>query len=398
MSRSARLTYPGGVFHVISRCLFREPLLDGEDERGHYLTLLSEASQRTDARVLSYCLMSNHLHLIIRAGDEPLSRLMQRVHTGYARWKNRRAKRMGPVFADRYRAILVETESYLLELIRYVHLNPVRARVVSHPGQTTWSSHTILAGAATCPEWLDADFVWRQFSGSRADAQKSYVSFVEDGLASERSSILSGDQWLETARELWKAAGHDLRVSDPILGSDEFVKRVLAHVEDECADQGMGLAPRRARRPLRPQLDDLIDLICDAMKLEREEFDERPQRRLPQHARQVLARIWVKEYGRRQLELARLMRTYPSAVSRWYSHAITRLDEVERLSEEIVARLAEIERGHELVSGEDLEAKRIVRPRQEPGRITFNVELLEDRTEIVDADGAVDAPGVEGEA
>ena len=84
MSRSARLNYPGGVFHLISRCLNRQSLLDGQTERADYLSLLGQASQYTDARVLAWCVMSNHVHLVVRAGDEPLSRLMRRVHTGRA--------------------------------------------------------------------------------------------------------------------------------------------------------------------------------------------------------------------------------------------------------------------------------------------------------------------------
>ena len=110
MSRSARLHYPGGVFHIISRCVNREFLLEGAAERARYVSLLEAASLPTDARVLACCVMSNHVPLVVRAGEEPLARLMKRVNTGYALWKNKRNRRLGPLFAGRYKALLVEHE------------------------------------------------------------------------------------------------------------------------------------------------------------------------------------------------------------------------------------------------------------------------------------------------
>ena len=118
--------------------------------------------------------MSTHVHLVVRAGKEPLARLMGRVNAGYALWKNRKERRIGPVFAQRYKAVLVEEDPYLLELIRYVHLNPVRAGVVHRPEESVWSSHRLYIGLEVVPGWLDDDFVLSQF-GRRKELAARYI-------------------------------------------------------------------------------------------------------------------------------------------------------------------------------------------------------------------------------
>ena len=140
MPRSSRIHVEGGVYHLISRCLNHEYLLAGEAERRWYLAALERALSRTDTVMIGWCIMSNHAHLVVRSGKRRLSDLMRRVNVSYANWKNRKEKRIGPVFASRYKSILVEEESYLLELIRYIHLNPVRAGLVDRAEDSDWSS------------------------------------------------------------------------------------------------------------------------------------------------------------------------------------------------------------------------------------------------------------------
>jgi putative transposase len=170
MPRAARLHYPGGIFHIVSRCLNREYLLDGETERAYYIALLGRVLSRTDHRVLAWCLMSNHVHLVVEAGEAPLARLMKPLHTGYAVWKNTQDGRLGPVFAERYRSILVERDAHLDELVRYVHLNPVRAGVVTSPEASRWTSHRAYLGADPCPVWLDIRVVLSRFARDAKEA------------------------------------------------------------------------------------------------------------------------------------------------------------------------------------------------------------------------------------
>lgn len=142
MARYARIYCPGGIFHLVSRCFEKRFFIAGQIERDYYLQLLGRSLSKTDVLLLGWCLMSSHIHLVVKAGRDPLERVMKSVHSGFAVWLNRKmGGRKGAVFAERYKAILVDEEAYLLELIRYVHNNPVRAALVREAQHSSWSSH-----------------------------------------------------------------------------------------------------------------------------------------------------------------------------------------------------------------------------------------------------------------
>ena len=162
MARRGRLSVEGGVFHVVSRFARDEWWLDREGARDAYLRYLGEASQAGGVEVLAYCLMSNHVHLVVVQGERPLERFTKSLHTGFAGWAHRGArgkKARGAVFADRPRTLLVEQDSYLLSLVRYVHNNPVRAGVSRFARSSEWSSHQAYIGRVEAPEWLRLGYV-----------------------------------------------------------------------------------------------------------------------------------------------------------------------------------------------------------------------------------------------
>ena len=166
-------------------------MIDGPRDRSKYLGLVGETLERCDVVVLAWCLMSNHVHLVVRAGKDPLEKFMKPVNTGYAVWKNKRCGRLGPLFAGRYSSILVEEETYLLELIRYVHNNPVRAGVVSRPELSGWSSHQAYMGLENTHEWLNIGLVLEHFSKEPERALRAFGEFV-NGRPEGRSSDLLG--------------------------------------------------------------------------------------------------------------------------------------------------------------------------------------------------------------
>ena len=153
MPRLARIHVTGGLFHVISRFHGRRYYLDIEGAREKYLELLGKAAATHDGRIIAYCLMSSHVHLVIQPGTDPIGLLTRKVHAPFGVWINKRRGGLGTILADRPKSVLVHSETYGMELIRYVHNNPVRARVVSRASESDWSSHCAYLGLAASPAW-----------------------------------------------------------------------------------------------------------------------------------------------------------------------------------------------------------------------------------------------------
>jgi putative transposase len=157
MPRTARLQFTGGVCHIVSRFARDEWWLDRDGAREAYLELIGRAAKADDLLVLSYCLMSNHVHLVVVQGTAPLARFMKSVHTGFAAFAHAsrvHKKAQGPVFAGGPRMVWVQRDEYLLELVRYVHNNPVRAGLVRATRNSSWSSHRAYIGKSEAPQWL----------------------------------------------------------------------------------------------------------------------------------------------------------------------------------------------------------------------------------------------------
>ncbi len=205
MARPLRLEFPHAVYHVTSRGNARQKIVRGDSDRQAFLSALAQVVDRFDWRCYAYCLMDNHYHLLIETPKPNLSLGMRQLNGPYTQAFNRRHRRVGHLFQGRFKAILVEKEAYLLELCRYVVLNPVRAKLVRHPKRWKWSSYRATAGQATVPEFLTVDWVWEQFGVRRPTAQQRYQDFVRMGMGDE-------SPWEELRGQMY-------------LGSDTFVAR-----------------------------------------------------------------------------------------------------------------------------------------------------------------------------
>jgi putative transposase len=186
MPRKPRLHVPGGFYHVILRGNHREPLFRTNGDRGYLNALVGDVATRFELRILAYCWMTNHLHLAVRVGNAPLGQPMQRLAMRYSRHIHRDAGQVGHLFERRFRAILVDADSYLLALVRYIHLNPVVAGMVAEPMAYRWSSHRDYLGRRTVA-WLDTSFVLRMFGPTAGVARVRYAhfmrSYADDDLA-----------------------------------------------------------------------------------------------------------------------------------------------------------------------------------------------------------------------
>lgn len=182
MSRPPRLEFPGALYHVTARGNRLATIYRDEIDRRAWIAILRNTCARFNLRVHAYCQMTNHFHLLIETPDGNLARGMAYLNGLYSRHVNYHHALVGHLFQGRYKAILVQKESYLLELARYVVLNPVRAGMVSVPEQWDWSSYRWTTSDAIPPPWLHTDFLLSQFGGERREAIKRFRVFVQAGM------------------------------------------------------------------------------------------------------------------------------------------------------------------------------------------------------------------------
>lgn len=181
--RKPRLLFPGGLYHVIARGNQKQKTFLTKEDYLKYLRLLGEQLELREIKLFAYCLMPNHVHLLMeQAGNHPLSRYMQRLQTAYTQYFNRKHEKVGHLFQGRYKAIVVDKDSYLLELVRYIQLNPFRAKLEKQPGEYPWTSHKQYMGQEKKPlAKAEAGPVLAMFSKRKKEAQRAYVRFVGEG-------------------------------------------------------------------------------------------------------------------------------------------------------------------------------------------------------------------------
>lgn len=258
MARKPRVHFPAALYHVMLRGNARQDIFFDDEDRYRFYLLLQEGVERYGHRIHAFCLMTNHVHLAIQVGDIPLSRIMQNLSFRYTRWINWRRNRCGHLFQGRFKAVLVDADSYLLELTRYIHLNPVRADMTQLPEEYPWSGHRAYLGLETIP-WLTTDWVLAQFAGKCKRAQSEYRKFVDMG---------KGDGHLQ---EFHSVTGSDSR----ILGDDDFIDKVLAQAES------------RSRRPA--SMDEIITKVCRVYGIEENDLATPGKYRILSEARGLAA-------------------------------------------------------------------------------------------------------------
>jgi REP element-mobilizing transposase RayT len=263
MARKPRIHLPGGIYHVIFRGNGGQDVFLSEADRYRFYLLLQEGSNRFGYRIHAFCLMGNHIHLALQVGDIPLSRAMHNLSFRYTRWINWREQRSGHLFQGRYKAILVDGENYLLELVRYIHLNPVRAGLVVDPEEYSWSGHRAYLGKEILP-WLTTEWMLAQFGKSVAKARAAYMAFVLEGVD-------------EVHRPDFHGAGVDSR----LLGDDNFMDRCLS---------GSG------EMPLRLTAQQIIDQVCLAYHIDVSLLKAKSQQRTASEAR-AMAGWLARESG-----------------------------------------------------------------------------------------------------
>lgn len=290
MARKPRVEFEGAFYHVIARGNQRQDIFRDDEDRRTYLEKLEHYRNRYGLSVYAYVLMSNHVHLLIETQKIPLSKIMQGIQFTYTQYYNRRHRTVGHLFQGRYKAILCDRDSYLLELVRYIHLNPARLRQPKDPWKYRWSSHRAYLGERT-PVEVDTTLVLGQFGRAFGPARRAYRTFAEEGLGQ----------------------GHDARyyeiVDQRFLGDEGFIGRVDRQAKGrEIEVKGAKISFGR-----------LLDVVANEHEVGAGELTGTGRQRKWVRARAMLvylAREWSRMTSK---ELAGRLHRDPSLMSRLYA-------------------------------------------------------------------------------
>jgi putative transposase len=272
MARRLRIQYPGAIYHLMARGNARQDIVRDDADRDRLVEYLGRAAIRCSWRVYAFAIMSNHLHVVLKTPEPNLARGMQSFLSAYANVWSRRHRFNGHVFQGRYRTELVEDESYLWTVTRYVHLNPVRVRLVEHPAGWNWSSYPGYVRVRRRREWVAYDELlaaWAgEFGGSGSQPATAYRRYVMAGLSQSPESP-------------WAKAHHGW-----ILGSQKFFDRVKAMVNNEprCNRR------RESRRMRALSIAQVSEVVCVEYGIEQSELSQRGSRHPARAAMAYLAR------------------------------------------------------------------------------------------------------------
>ncbi len=310
MARPQRVLYENAYYHVMNRGAGRQNIFYDDKDRALFLRTVEETCQQYHTEIHAYCLMSNHYHLLIKTPNANLSRAMRHINGVYTQRYNRRNKTDGPLFRGRYKAILVDSDSYLLHLSKYIHLNPTAAKLVNSLDLYKWSSYLAYIGKVKQPAWLRLEEVYAQLTQETEDAAKftHYKSFMDNDDLNEQLT-------------LFYSQGH----TSPVLGDDAFLDSL-------CLNKPSQETPKKQRVISKPEINKIILETAKVFRVNPESLVTLQKGRQPKNLARKAALYFANKHGGYQLsELATIFgfKNYGGV-----SHAIhTFSQEVKRDSE-----------------------------------------------------------------
>jgi putative transposase len=297
MPRKARIDAPGAVHHIIARGIERGKIFRDDQDRDLFIARLGDLFTETQTRCFAWALIPNHFHLLLKTGTVPIATVMRRLLTGYATGFNRRHRRSGHVFQNRYKSILCQEDAYLKELVRYIHLNPLRAGLVTDMAaldRYRFSGHCYIMGKQN-NIWQSCDEVLTYFGQKRTPGRRRYRQFVAEGIELGKQPELVGGGLVRSAGG-WSAvrsfrkAGIFQKSDERILGDGDFVDTVLLDAQ-EVMDNRYLLAAKGIG------LDDIITVVSDLCSVERGAIIGPSKERAVVKARGLLCYWAVHELG-----------------------------------------------------------------------------------------------------
>ena len=314
MPRQARIDAPGAVHHVIARGIERGKIFRDDQDRDNFITRFGDLITETGTKCFAWTLIPNHFHLLLKTGSVPIATFMRRLLTGYAMGHNRRHSRSGHLFQNRYKSILCQQDAYLKELVRYIHLNPLRAKLVDNIealDKYRFTGHSYIVGKRK-NSWQSTDEVLAYFGDKRSLARRRYRKFVVQGIALGRQPELVGGGLIRSAggwsevRSL-RRAGIFQKSDERILGDGDFVDSVLSDAQEAKTNRYL-LATKGKR------LDDIISVAAGLLSVDRGSLIGPSKERAVVKARALLCYWAVHELGMSMTNVAdRLKIAVPTA-------------------------------------------------------------------------------------
>ena len=315
MPRSARLDAPGVLHHVIIRGMERRNIFRCDSDREDFLKRLGDLLEATRTTCYAWALLPNHAHFLLRTGVVPLATVMRRLLTGYVVSFNRRYHRHGYLFQNRYKSIACQEEAYLKELVRYIHLNPLRAGTVTDLaklGVYPYCGHSALMGKRE-RAWQDLDYVLGYFGKRVGRARRAYVSYVRAGISQgHREDLIGGGLirslggWTEV-KSLRSGGKYHLKSDERILGDADFVDEVLSRADEHYSRQ----AELRRRGYTLQRVAKRVARICE---IEERAIFGRGRQQDQVRARDLFCFWAVRELGISMTEVAKSVRMTPPGV------------------------------------------------------------------------------------
>jgi putative transposase len=316
MPRKARIDAPGALHHIIIRSIERKVIFRRDKDRERFVARLGHVLVDTSTPCFAWVLLSNHAHFLLRTGASPIATVMRKLLTGYAQEFNRRYRRHGQLFQDRYKSVLCEQDTYLLELVRYIHLNPIRAGIVENFEKLKdypWSGHGALMGRVE-RKWQDTDYVLGYFGKDQIEARRAYASFVFKGIEEGRRPDLTGGGLVRSvggwaALKDLRKEGLRIKGDERILGGGKFVEEVLKQAEEQfeartrAAGKGFTVAA-------------LMASIAHHFGVDLDDLRSGTKTRQVVKARAALSYLAIRKLGATAVELAGELNISPSAVSK----------------------------------------------------------------------------------
>ncbi len=318
MARKTRIEFPGIFYHVLARGNNKQVIFKDDQDYNVYIIRLKRYHQRYKFILYAYTLMPNHIHLLLETGITPLSKIMQGLQQSYTYYYHKKYKSVGHLFQGRYKAILCQRDTYLLELVRYIHLNPVRVALVHNPDDYRWSSHRAYLGSLNQP-FVSKDLIFKMFSEDESVAKKKYWQFIRDGIDKGHKNALYNV------------------IDQRYLGNPEFVERVKQKIRSqektENQKREQTIHDRQCLLLIKKiSLPEILKIVTETTGVYPESILSNSREQLISRARRLFALVAARQAGISNKSLAEFLGRDASSVS----NMIRRIEE-EINSDQILA-------------------------------------------------------------